>query len=120
MHDYHDLRTGVPAVSLAKRALGFPTCPRRSPHTKSRHTGEISQSVVTRAVSAGSQPRRLETQPLLNHKRQSYGSCAYTALNDHRTLTCSYLDKERSAWLSRRSYRPLPRQIETRSERPGL
>jgi len=24
MHDYHDLRTGVPAASLAKRALGFP------------------------------------------------------------------------------------------------
>src|SRR5215467_3550340 len=120
MHDYHDLRTGVLAASLAKRALGFPNLSAPQPTHQVLADGGISQSVVTRVVSAGSQPRRLETQPLLNHKRQSYGSGAYTALNDHRTLTCLYLDKERSAWLSRRPYRPLPRQIETRSERPGL
>jgi len=69
MHEYHNRRTGVLAASLAKRAPGFPNQSARSTHTKSWHTGEISQSAVTRARPAGSQPRRLETQPLLNHKR---------------------------------------------------
>src|SRR5215475_8114067 len=101
-----------------------PRLPR--PVRAAAHTHQVlaygrDQPVCSDSRSVGrTQPRRLETQPLLNHMRQSYGSCAYTALNDHRTLTCSYLDKERSAWLSRRSYRPIPRQIETRSERPGL
>jgi hypothetical protein len=69
---------------------------------------------VTQPVLPESRPRRLEAQPLLNHKRQSYGSRTYTALNDHRTLTCSNLDKDRSARLSRRLPRPLPQDT-----RPG-
>jgi len=44
-------------------------------------------------VPARSRPGRPEAQPLLNHKRQSYGSCAYTALNGLSTLTCSYLTR---------------------------
>ena len=49
IHDYHNLRTGVLATSLAKRApgytsLGFPD-PRRSSYTTSSgKTGEITQS----------------------------------------------------------------------------
>jgi hypothetical protein len=44
--------------------------------------------VVAHAVLAGSQPTRRGAQPLLNHKRQPYGSRTFTALNGNGTLTC--------------------------------
>ena len=72
------------------------------------------------AVSAGFRPRKLEAQPLLNHERRSYGSCAYTALNDHRTLTCSYLDTERSAQAQPTVVQTAPTTYKTRPSGPGL
>jgi hypothetical protein len=126
IHDYHDLHTSSHRISGQTRprytSIGLPDPRRpRPPYTPS--SGGLEGSACTRSDSRSvgrSRPRRLEAQPLLKHKRQSYGSWPYTALNGHRTLTCLYLDMDRSARLSRRLHRPLPRQTETRSERPGL
>jgi hypothetical protein len=59
-------------------------------------------------------------QPLLNHRRKSRGSSYARALHAYRMLTCPFPGEHGSVAPSRRSHRPLPRQTETRSERPGL
>jgi len=69
-------------------------------------------------VPARSRPGRPEAQPLLNHKRQSYGSCAYTALDGLSTLTCSYLT--RTDLPSQQTVtQTAPTSMEARSHRTG-
>src|SRR5215471_3037477 len=80
IHDYHDLRTGVLASSLAKRA---PATPASASPTRATAYAHPAPARPERSASLGSNSprgwqdprlRRLEAQPLLNHKRQSYGS----------------------------------------------
>jgi hypothetical protein len=63
--------------ALTYTSLGFPD-PRRSP-TQAPAKPERAASLRIDSASADRiRPRRLEAQPLLNHKRQFYGSRTYT------------------------------------------
>jgi len=94
-------------------SLGFQT--RTAPtHRVRARPGNQRVCAVTRPGLTGSRPSRLEAQPLLNHRRQSYGSRTNANLNSHRELTCPYLNEHGYARNGRRSGRPLPQDL-----RPG-
>ena len=120
----------------AGSSTGAPTSPAAFPYppelvailrTRHRHTPCRARRPGVRqrpgpACRLHRHQRRLGhgAQPLLNHRRKSRGSSYAPALHAYRMLTCPFPGEHRSVAPSRRSHRPLSRQTETRSERPGL